>query len=112
MGSITRLADRSPRRQRRDGRGAVIASAYGFTVGGRTVAWQAVQEIWGCPDPDGGASLEFVAAGERMAVGERQPGFALLEAAARAVFPSVAGWRGSIAQAACAGARTLLFRRT
>jgi hypothetical protein len=45
-------------------------------------------------------------------VGERQPGFALLEAAARAVFPSVAGWRGSIAQAASAGARTLLFRRT
>lgn len=114
MGSITRLADRAARLPHNDDRCAVVASAYGFIVGGRTVPWQAVHEVWGCPNAlggDGRASLEFVAAGERLAVGEWQAGFAMLEAAACAVFPSVAGWRGSIAQAACAGERTLLFRR-
>lgn len=115
MGTIIHLADRDPRTRRdSDGHGAIVASAYGFAVGGRTVAWQAVYEIWGCQEAvgaNGAAFLEFVVSDARIVVGERQPGFATLEAAACAVFPAITGWRAHVARAASAATRSLLFRR-
>ncbi|UHQ18946.1 hypothetical protein LVB87_12230 [Lysobacter sp. KIS68-7] len=92
----------------------MAATAFGFTVGGNVVAWQAVTEIWGFKTDlitTDEAFLEFSFGGQAIVVGEDQPGFTLLESAMVAAFPSTAGWRQTVLQPAFAPCRTLLFRR-
>ncbi|GAB2615336.1 hypothetical protein GCM10027191_09060 [Novilysobacter erysipheiresistens] len=88
----------------------------GFSVGNANVAWSDVSEITAykldrlTTDE---AILEFAfGSGERVAVGEDQPGFGALETAMTSVFPAAAAWRALVLQPAFARNYTVLYRRT
>lgn len=115
MGTISYLKDRF-RKSSADARQATVTvSAYGFGIGTTFVPWQSVSEIraWkadlGTFDE---AFLEFFFAGQCLAIGEDQTGFAGLEAAMIGVFPDTAGWRQAVIKPAFARNETVLFRRT
>jgi|GEM_PF-1360581 len=113
MGTITSLLERISRARGQSDRCAIVVSAFGFSVGERSVAWQTVHEIWGYRidlPTEGQAFLEFVVGSDRIVVCEQQPGFVALQAAVCAVFPSTVHWCGSAPQTARAGDRTLLYR--
>lgn len=113
MGTITHLFDWLSRRTS-TARPAIALTAIGFSSGDCHVAWQSVAEIWGCKVDlctTDEALLEFVAAGQRIAISEEQPGFDLFERAMIAAFPATAVWRDAVLMPPFAGNRTLLYRR-
>ena len=114
MGTVTRLLDRIARARGQPECCTVVVTPFGFALGPRTVAWQTVTEVWGYKVDlltTAEAFLEFVAGGERVAVGEQQPGFDALAAAMAATFPVTADWRSVLLRPRLARNRTLLYRR-
>lgn len=93
----------------------VTVTAFGFCVGAVCVTWQTVAEIWGYKADhitSDEAFLEFDAGYQRVSISEEQPGFAELEAAMIAVFPSTTGWRQAALLPAFTRSQTLLYRRS
>ena len=115
MGTISHLPGRRARDHDRCAPCAIVVTVHGFAAGDQAVAWQAVSTIRaGRGDlPDGNeALLELTSGDRRVVVGERQPGFAALEAALVAAFPGCAGWRGALpGPPAAAGTFVVLYRR-
>jgi len=113
VGTISKLSDWISRKSNADRR-AVSVTAYGFATSEVFVAWQNVSEIWGykadLANTDG-VFLEFIAGGRTIVVSEESAGFAALEAAMIAIFPTTCDWRGAIVVPAFALNRTLLYRR-
>lgn len=112
MGTITSLLHRLRRPGRED---AVLSvTPHGFVVGRTSVVWQTVSEIRAWKRDrvtTDEALLEFVGAGTSVVVSEEQAGFAALEAAMCAVFPSTATWREQVLILPFARRWTVLFQR-
>jgi hypothetical protein len=115
MGTVASLLERITRASGHRGRCAVVVSGFGFALGARTVAWQAVCEIWAYKVDLASADeafLEFVVGADRFVVGEGQYGFDPLAAAMTAVFPSTGDWRDLLVRPPFARNRILLYRRS
>ena len=100
--------------RKRSAAAPIELTAFGFAVGSSAVVWQSVCEIWGYKVDlltTDEAYIEFVFAGQSLAVSEEAPGFEALESAMVSAFPSTATWREAVLQPAFAANRTLLYRR-